>query len=94
MLILITYELTKPEEEYTNFYNSLNKLGEGRHYLPFTWFVNTEDTPQQIKKVLEGYLNPDDKLFIVKISSDYTGCLPERVWRWLDKQGASEGNSE
>lgn len=86
MLILITYELTRPEEEYTSFYNSLKKLGEGKHYLHSTWLVDTEESPQQIKKALEAYLNPDDKLFIAEITPDYAGTLPKRAWRWLDKQ--------
>jgi len=89
MLILITYELTRPEEEYTSFYNSLKKLGEGKHYLQSTWLVSTEESPQQIKKVLEAYLNPDDKLFIANIDSNYAGTLPKRAWRWLDKQNPS-----
>jgi hypothetical protein len=88
MITLITYELTKPEEEYTDFYNALNKLGEGGHYLHSTWIIDTEETPQQIKIILEGYLNPDDKLFIAKISSDYAGCLSKRVWRRLDRHSA------
>ena len=89
MLILITYELTRPEEEYTRFYNSLNGLGEGKHYLQSTWLVNTEEKPRQIKKILEGYMSPDDKLFIVKITSDYAGTLPKRAWRWIDKETGS-----
>ena len=56
MLILIVYGLTKPEEEYNNFYTSLNELGERRRYLHSIWLVDTEEAPQQIKKVLEGYL--------------------------------------
>ena len=94
MLILITYELTLPEEEYTRFYNSLNELGEGRHYLHSTWLVKTEEAPQQIKKVLEGYMSPDDKLFVTRIGFDYAGSLPKRVWRWIDKHNISEKDSE
>ena len=84
MIVLITYDLNKPGQDYSDLYDAIKAIpGTWWHYLTSVWLVDTNLSTQQIYGKLERHIDKNDELFIVRITRDYTGYLPKKAWKWL-----------
>ena len=84
MVYLITYDLNKTGQNYTDLYEVIKTLGPWAHYLDSTWFVDTSYSSEQIRDKLLEVIDSNDSLFITKISS-YSGWLHKDAWPWLSE---------
>ena len=84
MVILITYDLNSPGQDYPDLYDAIKAISSiWWHNLTSVWLVDTNLSTRQVHERIKRYIDKNDELFIVRITKDYTGYLPERAWKWL-----------
>ena len=88
MIHLITYDLNKPGQDYSDLYEKIKSLGAWWHYLDSTWLVDTNQSASQIWENLKSCVDDNDNVLIIRITSDYKGWLPKKAWDWLNEQRA------
>lgn len=85
MIYVISYDLTKPNRDYTSLYESIKGCGAWWHYLESTWLVSTQMSAAQIYERLAGSIDSDDRLLIMRAGGNRRGWLPKDAWDWIDK---------
>ena len=59
-------------------------IGDWLRYNPLTWFIWTQQNPDQIYETVRTHMHPDDTVLIVNV--DPNGCrgwAPKWVWDWF-----------
>lgn len=84
MILLITYDLHRPVQNYPELHEKIKKIGTWWHYLESTWLVDTSLTPQQAWEQIASQVDKDDSVFVVRIMSDHSGWLPQKAWDWIN----------
>ena len=46
-ILLVTYDLNKPNQDYETLYEILKSAPSWWHHLDSTWLIRTEETPNQ-----------------------------------------------
>ena len=85
-LFLVTYDLNRPGQNYSELYEQLRSLGESQHPLESTWFIKTADivTANDVYSKLRELIDEKDTLFVVEITgSDRQGWLAKSFWQWI-----------
>lgn len=83
-IILITYDLKSPWQNYEWLYNAIKDGHTWWHYLESTWIIKTTATVDQLTDQLKPFLDTNDHIFIVDItSSSRQGRLPLKAWEWF-----------
>lgn len=87
MIVLITYDLKQPGRNYTPLYETIKSLGDWRHPLESTWFVQMEDGTDLNSVVdrLKSSSDVNDFFFAVEIKKHYQGWLPKSFWAWINQ---------
>jgi hypothetical protein len=67
---LLTYELSKPFHEYEQFYKAISSYEEYIKLFSSAYIITTNSLPKLIVDNLSRYLNPDDKLCVIKIDDE------------------------
>jgi len=86
LVLLITYDLRVPGKNYTGLYDEIKKAGMWWHHLDSTWLIKTNLTPSQWYNQLNKYIDKNDGLLIIQVTSNYQGWLPEKAWNWIRDQ--------
>lgn len=85
-LFLVTYDLNKPGQNYSELYEQLKNLGESQHPLESTWFVKIqgEVTADDVYRKLRDFIDEKDTVFVVDITErDRQGWLAKSFWNWI-----------
>ena len=89
-VLIVSYNLKGAASVYTQFYETLKAQGPWWHYLPSTWLIYTDKTPEQVSAAARVHiLTPDDRLFVGTLQDGYSGWLPKDAWEWLKSKGVS-----
>ena len=83
MILLITYDLNKPGQDYPGLYDALKSSGWWWHHLDSIWIVKTSNGPEYWYNTLASIIDKNDYLFIIELKRNYFGCLPKEAWGWL-----------
>lgn len=86
MMLLISYDLNQPGQDYAGLHDEIKKADTWWHHLESTWIISTSQSPEQWATRLLKHLDDDDSLFVVEICDNYQGWLPDRAWKWLAKR--------
>jgi hypothetical protein len=68
---LISYDLDKPGQDYTDLINAI-KQGGGRRGLYSEWFIATNSSARQIYDGLSPFIDRNDRLIVLKVSGEAT----------------------
>ena len=85
MVYLISYDLHKPVQNYENLYTRLKKFNGYLHPLESTWFVNTNLSAKEIYNHLSPTIDSNDKIFIVKLDTEWYALLTQSDYDWLHR---------
>ena len=77
--LIITYDLNRPGQNYSDLYKKIKSLGDWKHPLESTWIVKTTMTDVQVRDSLKSAIDNNDKLLIV----DRRGNL---AWSGIDAE--------
>lgn len=86
MILLISYDLRDPGQDYSGLYKELKKAGTWWHHLDSTWIISTNTGPDEWQERLRKHMDDDDSLLVIEVTNNYQGWLPERAWEWLNKR--------
>ncbi|MFN4364763.1 hypothetical protein [Chryseobacterium hispalense] len=82
-LLLITYDLNNPGQNYEDLYNEIKSYKIWWHHLDSTWIIKTEKSVSQVRDHLGKYIDLNDELLIVKIDSWAGKGFKDRAYEWL-----------
>lgn len=83
---LVTYDLKRPGQNYSDLYDAIKSEGDWQHPLESTWVVKTDNLvlANTIYEHLRPCIDENDSLFIVEITAqDSQGWLAKSFWEWL-----------
>jgi len=83
MVYIITYDLNKPGKDYSSLYKNIKEIGGWWHFLDSTWLVRTSLGANQIWNRLKPVVDDNDRVFVCKLSGDFSGWLPQNAWNWI-----------
>lgn len=84
-LILITYDLNRPGQDYKDLHETIKALGTWWHFLDSTWIVKCYLAPSQVWEKLSTVTDANDSFLILDVTADSrAGWLPEDAWDWLN----------
>ena len=84
MLYLITYDLKKPQQNFTELFKALKSTGKWWHHLDSTWLVQSSEVIEVFTNRVKGKIGQNDSLLVVEITNDsYKGWLTQKAWDWL-----------
>lgn len=87
-IYLISYDLSKPEQNYKNLINEIEKF-DCLHIQKSVWLVDSNFESKQIYSMLKALVDLDDKLFICPLDlSDVAFYTNEgRIKEWFSAHG-------
>jgi hypothetical protein len=89
-LLLVTYDLNRPGQEYQDLFEAIKAIGPWWHYLDSTWLLDTNLTANQAYKRLEPHVDKNDHVLIIKVDPyDKQGWLPKKAWDWINGHKAA-----
>ena len=83
MILLISYDLNKPGQDYSNLHQEIKKAGIWWHHLESTWIISTDLSPEAWHKRLKQHMDDNDHLLIIEVCKNFHGWLPQNAWDWL-----------
>jgi len=85
MLYLITYDLKRPIQNYTELFNLLRNKGDWWHYLDSTWLIRSNDSINSLADDIRNILDPNDRFLIFEVTGKYSqGWLSSEAWEWIN----------
>jgi len=80
---MIGYDLNK-DKDYNELYDAIkSSYPTYWHHLDSTWLVDTTNDAKTIKEKIKPHIDDDDSLLIMRVTSDYSGWLTEKAWKWI-----------
>jgi len=83
-VLLVCYDLSKPDRDYTGLYQTLKKASAWWHYLESCWLLKTSQSPQDWFNKLKPHIDKNDLLLIIEVKRNYQGWLPQKAWDWIN----------
>ncbi len=84
MILLVAYHPRAHGIQKAELYEALKEAPNWMHYIPGCWLIVSEEEPETWVDRLRPFLG-DSSCFIVHITEEYQGLLPDRAWAWLDR---------
>ncbi len=82
-ILLVTYDLNKPGQDYSNFLEKI-RLYPSTRLSESSYAIQTSKSPQSVYKELTPHLDKNDYIYIITLSKPYFGYGPENVNKWLE----------
>lgn len=86
MIVLITYDLKRPGQDYSPVYDAIKETGDWAHPLESTWLVDTQHTTEQLRNHVRAKMDANDYLLVVRITGDWAAFLPTAMLTWLQSR--------
>lgn len=87
MVLMISYELRSPGQNYESLYQEIRNVSGGvwRHDLTSHWLIETSLTPQQVWERLRHHIDQNDHILIIRVANNPMafGWMPLAVWNWI-----------
>jgi hypothetical protein len=62
----------------------LEKQESWWHWLPLSWMVVTDQTPDALVSSLNPHLGKTGRVLVIEVKPNYQGWLPKEAWEWLN----------
>ena len=82
-VLLVTYDLNKPGQNYDGLYDLLKSANSWWHHLDSTWILYTRLSPEIWSQKIRSVIDSGDHFLIIEVRSNYQGWLPKKAWDWL-----------
>jgi hypothetical protein len=83
-VLLVTYDLKKPGQDYTDFLNVVRSNGWAR-LSESSYAVDTNESPSSLHNKLRQHLDANDQLYIITLKKPHSGYGPKEANEWLDQ---------
>jgi len=86
MVLLITYDLKRPGQNYAGLHDAIKAAGTWWHHLESTWIIETDESPRDWYNRLAPHLDQTDYVIVIEITRNYFGWAPKEAWDWLSRR--------
>jgi hypothetical protein len=83
-LLLVTYDLTMPKDNYSELYDEIDSYSNIR-LSETSYAIITDKSPSKVCGELKQYVDANDKIFIINLKRPFDGYGSELVNDWLKK---------
>jgi hypothetical protein len=83
-VLLVTYDLKKPGQDYTDFLAIIRKYPYAR-LSESCYAIVTTEVPKDVYNKLYPHMDKNDQLYIITLQNPYWGLGPKEVNDWLIK---------
>ena len=59
--------------------------------LSSTWLLHTTKQPVDIANAIRPFMDDSDRLFVVEITENTGGYLPQKAWAWIERREKQPG---
>ena len=84
MNYLITYDLNKPGQDYTDLIEAIKK-NRNIHPMKSVWFIKSDKKVDDIFNALKPFLDENDRLIVTEMNANNQGWLSNTDWEFLKK---------
>ncbi len=81
---LVTCEFNE-DDDYDDFYETLDEYPAWRNVFGTQWFVCSEDSAEDIYRNLYETMFEGDFIFVCEVSENYASFLPEDTVDWMEE---------
>ena len=67
---VVTYDLSKPGQQYNDLIEALKGYGTYFHIQQSVWIIHSSTTAGQVRDHLQQYIDSNDKLFVATLSGE------------------------
>lgn len=87
MVYIISYDLNKPGQNYSELYESIKNASNGTwcHFLDSTWLICSAKLPTAIVDDLSKHFDKNDRLLVFEVKQNYQGLLKSDEWDHIRK---------
>jgi hypothetical protein len=78
---LISYDLNRPGQDYTDLIEALKRFPNWWHHLDSTWVVRSQQSAIDICRSLIRYLDDNDEILVASVQGD-------AAWWGFDQKGS------
>ena len=84
MLYLITYDLYRPQQDYTRLFSVIQSQGVALRCLQSVWLLQTNTDVDTIQASLQGAIDQTDRILVVDITQKRrNGWMNRNIWEWM-----------
>jgi hypothetical protein len=81
---LVTYDLDKPGQDYTDLLKEIKKFSWAR-LSESSYAVDTDLSPSQLYARLKPYVDQNDTIYVLVLNRPYAGQGAKEVNEWLER---------
>ncbi len=90
MVLLVAYDLHNPGRDYDEVVSVIKAVGMWAHPQGSVWFVDTQQSPSQLRDSLKAAGDPNDEYFVVRLHQNWAAFkLDGDVAGWLKSNNRS-----
>jgi len=83
---LVTYDLSKPGQNYDDLTEHLKAYGTYSHSLQSVWLIVTDKTAKEVREAAQAYMDANDKVLVVGLTGEASWRnLRETTSDWIHK---------
>jgi hypothetical protein len=82
---LVTYDLNSEGQDYEGIKSAIKQY-ECCYVMQSVWLVYSTKTASGVYDTLEPYIDKNDWLYVVEITSNRRGRLPSNVCQWIKER--------
>lgn len=83
-MLLVTYDLNSPGQNYQRLIQGIQSMGQWYHCLESTWLLRTSLSAEQVANRLRQQMDSNDRLLVTAFNPHNSeGWLPQEVWNWI-----------
>ncbi len=83
---VVSYDLKKPDKDYTGLINEIKKSYQWWHYLDSTWLIHTSESADALFQRLHPFIDKDDYILVIEAGPGRQGWLPQKAWDWIKEK--------
>lgn len=82
---LISYDLIRPDKNYTNLHAHLKSYGLWAKPLESVWLIKSSSGVEQLRNLIQTHMDANDKLIVVDVTSRAAAWnnLPADIGTWI-----------
>lgn len=87
MIILVTYDLNTPGNDYSTLYRAIMAISSDYiRPLESVWLLNTEQSTSSVYGSLRPKIDASDRLLITRLTKDHMGWLGSDHVDWINSR--------
>lgn len=84
MVLMVGYDLNQPGQEYEDLMDAIKGYGAWWHHLDSTWFIQTDDSPSEVRQHLQKFIDKGDELLVIRVVRNWSATgFNNSAYDWL-----------